>query len=258
MEVDSTAMAASPLPQPPTLPSSSSSQETQQPSSHERSNFRRELYARSTDRSTVEDMADMVVHRVIGQAATCIERSLGMKFSMENLRLSSMDDDLDEEQSMDTNASTPPLNVVNNENRRNARLLRSRKGKTVEIPNSSQFNKELGPILINRIVDSWDLNCAVWERHVELVNIEDSPTQINYGYKVVFYPMAKAKRYIQITASVDFNLLVNRLDPNSPIKVEFRLEGQRYRHEPGQFRFREKWLLDIIEHKKKLIRQVSL
>ena len=65
MEVDSTAMAASPLPQPPTLPSSSSSQETQQPSSHERSNFRRELYARSTDRSTVEDMADMVVHRYI-------------------------------------------------------------------------------------------------------------------------------------------------------------------------------------------------
>ena len=64
MEVDSTAMAASPLPQPPTLPSSSS-QETQQPSSHERSNFRRELYARSTDRSTVEDMADMVVHRYI-------------------------------------------------------------------------------------------------------------------------------------------------------------------------------------------------
>ena len=62
---------------------------------------------------------------------------------MENLRLSSMDDDLDEEQSMDTNASTPPLNVVNNENRRNARLRRSRKGKTVEIPNSSQFNKEL-------------------------------------------------------------------------------------------------------------------
>ena len=64
MEVDSTAMAASPPPQPPTLPSSSS-QETQQPSSHERSNFRRELYARSTDRSTVEDMADMVVHRYI-------------------------------------------------------------------------------------------------------------------------------------------------------------------------------------------------
>ena len=57
---------------------------------------------------------------------------------------------------------------------------------------------------------------------------------------------------------MDFNLLVNRLDPNSPNKVEFRLEGQRYRHEPGQVRFREKWLLDIIEHKKKLIRHVSL
>ena len=62
MEVDSAmaSAAASPLPQP--LPSSSQEQ-PQQPSSHERSNFRRELYARSTDRSTVEDMADMVVHR---------------------------------------------------------------------------------------------------------------------------------------------------------------------------------------------------
>ena len=64
MEVDSAmaSAAASPLPQP--LPSSSQEQ-PQQPSSHERSNFRRELYARSTDRSTVEDMADMVVHRYI-------------------------------------------------------------------------------------------------------------------------------------------------------------------------------------------------
>ena len=30
-----------------------------------RSNFRRELYAKSADRSTIEDMADMVVHRYV-------------------------------------------------------------------------------------------------------------------------------------------------------------------------------------------------
>ena len=33
------------------------------PSSHPRSNFRREAFARSADKSTVEDMADLVVHR---------------------------------------------------------------------------------------------------------------------------------------------------------------------------------------------------
>ena len=32
-------------------------------SPHQKTNFRREVFARSTDRSTVEDMADMVVHR---------------------------------------------------------------------------------------------------------------------------------------------------------------------------------------------------
>ena len=45
------------------LPTVPSSQSAQPQHAHERSNFRRELYARSTDRSTVEDMADMVVHR---------------------------------------------------------------------------------------------------------------------------------------------------------------------------------------------------
>ena len=63
---------------------------------------------------------------------------------------------------------------------------------------------------------------------------------------------------LQITACVDFTLTISHLDPQIPVKVEFRLEGQRFRHEPGQFRFREKWLSDIIDHKKKLIRQVSL
>ena len=42
---------------------------------------------------------------------------------------------------------------------------------------------------------------------------------------------------------MDFCLIVNHLDGEIPVKVEFRLEGQRYRHEPGQFRFREKWLI---------------
>ena len=34
-------------------------------------------------------------YRVIGQAATCIERSLGMKFSMDNLKETSFDENED-------------------------------------------------------------------------------------------------------------------------------------------------------------------
>jgi len=214
--------------------------------SKERPNFRRELYSRSTDRSTVEDMADMVVHRVIGQAANCIERSLGMKFSMENLKDTSFDENEDNSSGYSAGAA---------EEIRTRQMKRSR---IVDIPPSSQFTPEKGLTLVNHLVDSWNLNRAIWERHSELVNVEETPNSASHTYKVVFYPVCKAKRYIQITASVDFNLIVNHLDGEIPVKVEFRLEGQRYRHEPGQFRFREKWLIDIIEHKKKLIRQVSL
>ena len=70
---------------------------------------------------------------------------------MENLRLSSMDEDTLDEEEMDTNS--PPANgSANNSDssqsqnhRRNARLRRSRKGKTVdvELPNSSEFTKDL-------------------------------------------------------------------------------------------------------------------
>ena len=68
-----------------------------------------------------------------------------MKFSMENLRLSSMDEDTFDEEDMDTN-SPPAANSDSSQNRnRNGRLRRSRKGKTVEVelPNSSEFNKDL-------------------------------------------------------------------------------------------------------------------
>ena len=38
--------------------------------------------------------------------------------------------------------------------------------------------------------------------------------------------------------------------PVNRVQAEFRLEGQKFRHTPGQFRFREKWLTEIIEQKK--------
>lgn len=217
-----------------------------------RSNFRRELYAKSADRSTIEDMADMVVHRVIGQAATCIEKSLGMKFSMPSMNEEGIEGS--SEMLMETEESESFSSSAIDE-KKPRRLKRS---KVVEFPASAEFNKEQGLAIVEHIVDSWDLNCALWERHLELTSEENSPNTSLLLYKAIFYPICKTKRYIQITASVDFTLTTNHLDPQAPIRVEFKLEGQRFKHEPGQFRFREKWLMDIIEHKKKLIRQVSL
>merc|ERR550534_1248502 len=100
-------------------------------------------------------MADMVVHRVIGQAANCIERSLGMKFSMENL---------------EDNSSGYSAGAA--EEIRTRQMKRSR---IVDIPPSSQFTPEKGLTLVNHLVDSWNLNRAIWERHSELVNVEETP-----------------------------------------------------------------------------------
>ena len=67
--------------------------------------------------------------------------------------------------------------------------------------------------------------------------------------------------YLKVTAQIEFILSVNHLldsGPESRVSVEFRLEGQRFRHAPGQFRFRECWLQNIIDKKQKLIRQITL
>jgi hypothetical protein len=47
-------------------------------------------------------------------------------------------------------------------------------------------------------MDSWDLNCAIWQRHLELVNVEDDAHYANYAYKATFHPVSKPKRYIQV------------------------------------------------------------
>ena len=71
-----------------------------------------------------------IFFRVIGQAATCIERSLGMKFSMENLKDTSFDENEDNSSGYSAGAA---------EEIRNRQMKRSR---IVDIPNSSQFTQE--------------------------------------------------------------------------------------------------------------------
>jgi hypothetical protein len=92
--------------------------------------------------------------RVIGQAASCIERSLGLKFSMENLQFQSQDDgpgdDIEEEDEeaasavagVPVNSATASADTSLLQKRRNKRMKRSRILHTVEMPNSSDFTRE--------------------------------------------------------------------------------------------------------------------
>ena len=52
--------------------------------------------------------------------------------------------------------------------------------------------------LVEHIIDSWNLSSALWERHIELSNDENSPNMLLLCYKVIFYPIGKTKRYIQV------------------------------------------------------------
>ncbi len=183
--------------------------------------------------------------RVIGAAANCIEKSLGMKFSMENLEMSMQDDELDEPLAADTadnvsvNADSVPVSDVSacshvsdsasaattcatadsSQTRRSKRLKRSRVVQAMECPLSSDFTKNQvsechsmdwehrwhrialslqGQELVERMVESWELNSGLWDKQIELVNVEDSPVSTTYTYKATFVPMPATKRYIQV------------------------------------------------------------
>ena len=59
-----------------------------------------------------------------------------------------------------------------------------------------------GIILVEHIIETWNLSSALWERHIELINDENSPNMLLLCYKVIFYPIGKTKRYIQVSVLI--------------------------------------------------------
>ncbi|KAM4663394.1 LOW QUALITY PROTEIN: A-kinase anchor protein 14-like [Discoglossus pictus] len=97
---------------------------------------------------------------------------------------------------------------------------------------------------------------VVWEFHKSWLNFTDFLREEEWKYnKLYHYRMRWSiptcrKPIPRATACVYFTIKISKIKPKKlPVEVYFIFESNRLVHRPGQTRFREKWLKDIIESK---------
>jgi len=127
----------------------------------------------------------------------------------------------------------------------------------IEWLNISEFTKEKGTDKINEFIKTWKYENS-WLYCVDFLSEDEHEYDRRYTYRVRWSIPTRRKPIPRATASVYFTFVVSKiLPPTSPVEVFYIFETNRLIHKPGQSRFREMWLKDIIESKVKVINRVT-
>ncbi|XP_070213321.1 uncharacterized protein [Littorina saxatilis] len=120
-----------------------------------------------------------------------------------------------------------------------------------------EFTVEKGEEKINEYIKTWEYENS-WLYCVFFLGEETFPYDKRYRFRVRWSIPTRRKPVPRATASVYFTFVVSTIKPkNYPVDVFYVFETNRLVHKPGQSRFREKWLKDIIESKVSMMAAVS-
>ncbi|KAK2883130.1 A-kinase anchor protein 14 [Channa argus] len=122
---------------------------------------------------------------------------------------------------------------------------------------SKDFTVEMGKKQIREYIQTWEMQPS-WLYSLDFLYTTEEDYFTCHHYRARFSTPTPQKP-IQGTASVFFVVGISKVKPQTlPVEVLFVLESNRLVHTPGQTRFKEKWLADIIESKRLLGRAVNL
>ncbi|XP_012824631.1 A-kinase anchor protein 14 isoform X2 [Xenopus tropicalis] len=111
------------------------------------------------------------------------------------------------------------------------------------------FTIELGMKQIEEYISTWEFHES-WLHCTDFLNEEEVEFSKLYHYRTRWSIPTRRKPIPRATACVYFTIQISKVKPLSlPVEVFFIFESTRLVHRPGQSRFREKWLKDIIESK---------
>merc|ERR1711931_620260 len=99
---------------------------------------------------------------------------------------------------------------------------------------------------------SWTANkgFTVEEGEKDISQCVETEFGKNHHYNVKFSIPTRQKPVPLATASVFFVLTESKsASPNSPIGVEYQVEGHHLNQSPGKLEFRQKWLYDVLKSK---------
>ncbi|XP_053329858.1 A-kinase anchor protein 14 [Spea bombifrons] len=111
------------------------------------------------------------------------------------------------------------------------------------------FTVELGKKQIEEYINTWEFHES-WLYCTDFLKEEEVEFSKLYHYKMTWSIPTCRRPIPRATACVYFTIKISKIKPATlPVQVYFIFESTRLVHRPGQTRFRERWLKDIIESK---------
>ncbi|KAM4697070.1 A-kinase anchor protein 14 [Rhinophrynus dorsalis] len=111
------------------------------------------------------------------------------------------------------------------------------------------FTVELGMKQIEEYISTWEFHES-WLHCTDFLKEEEMEFSRLYHYRTRWSIPTRRTPIPRATACVYFTIKMSKIKPpNLPVEVFFIFESNRLIHRPGQTRFREKWLKDVIESK---------
>ncbi|XP_068107203.1 A-kinase anchor protein 14 [Hyperolius riggenbachi] len=119
----------------------------------------------------------------------------------------------------------------------------------IEWMQCKDFTVELGRRQIEEYVSTWEFHES-WLYCTDFLRGEEMEYNKLFHYRMRWSIPTRRKPIPRATACVYFTIQISKIKPPTlPVEVFFIFESNRLVHRPGQTRFREKWLKDIIESK---------
>ncbi|CAM5166372.1 unnamed protein product [Natator depressus] len=104
---------------------------------------------------------------------------------------------------------------------------------------------------------TWEFHGS-WLHWSDYLQEQELTYSKRYHYRVRWSIPTCRKPIPRTTACIYFIIEISKIKPPTlPVEVFFILESNRFIHRPGQCRFREKWLKDIIESKRILMESIT-
>lgn len=121
----------------------------------------------------------------------------------------------------------------------------------------SEFTVERGEEKINDYIKTWNYEDS-WLYCIDYLGKDEHEFDTRHRYRVRWSIPTRRKPIPRATACVYFAFKVSKIKPDHyPVEVFYVFEANRLVHRPGESRFREKWLKDIIESKVMMMQMVE-
>ncbi|XP_061454622.1 A-kinase anchor protein 14 isoform X2 [Rhineura floridana] len=121
----------------------------------------------------------------------------------------------------------------------------------------AEFTVGKGLLQIEEYLKTWELHES-WLHWTNYLSDEELEYSMRYHYRVRWSIPTCRKPIPRATASVYFIIEVSKIKPSTlPVEVYFLVETNKLIHRPGESRFKEKWLKDVIESKISIMKTIT-